>query len=143
MKQVLNTLYLTTHECKLGVSNHGVVIDFPDGKKRRVLTREINSIVCFGNTHISTPLVRACVEEGIGVSFLSEYGTFIARLQGAITHSNVLLRQRQFNLLNGDSSERIALTREILKAKILNSREMLLRFRRNHPESDRVLLPAT
>ena len=36
-----------------------------------------------------------CAEHNVGVSFLSEHGRFLARIQGPI-HGNVLLRREQY-----------------------------------------------
>ncbi len=44
---------------------------------------------------MSPSLMGMCAERGVGVSFLTENGRFLARVQGAAT-GNVLLRREQY-----------------------------------------------
>jgi CRISPR-associated protein Cas1 len=66
-----------------------------------------------------------CAERSVGVSFLSEHGRFLARIQGPV-HGNVLLRREQYRRADRDADS-AAIAKSILLAKIANSRTSLLR----------------
>lgn len=74
-----------------------------------------------------------CAEQGIGLSFYTEYGRFLARVQGKQT-GNVLLRREQYRW--ADNLEKsVSVARLMVAAKIANSRSILLREQRNHGEN--------
>ena len=98
MKQLLNTLYITTRECKLSLDNEGILVNKPDGTHVRIVGHTIDSIVCFGNASVTTQLVRYCGRHGITITYLSEGGTFYGRIQGQTT-GNIMLRANQFHHL--------------------------------------------
>ena len=130
MRQLLNTLYVTTSECRLNLSNHGIEINKPDGTKVRVPLVDLESILCFGSTTITTPLMGYCGENGISLAFFTEYGRFMARVEGP-THGSVLLRKAQFRFLEENNQGVIDLCRRIVETKLANSREILLRSARD------------
>lgn len=71
-----------------------------------------------------------CCRAGLGFSFLTENGRFLARVQGPIS-GNVLLRREQFRRAdNLDASAEVA--RSIITAKVINARRVLQRTLRDH-----------
>ncbi len=130
MRQLLNTLYVTTRDARLMLSNAGVVIRKPNGEKVRVAGQSVESIVCLGNTVITTPMVRWCGENNIGIVFLSETGAFCGRVFGS-TQGNVMLRLEQYRNLIEDNEIRKSICKNILMAKLNNSRVMLQRALRD------------
>ncbi len=136
MKQLLNTLYVTTRNSKLMLSNAGVEILRPDGKKIRVVGQSIDSIVCLGNTVITTPMVRWCGENNIGIVFLSNTGAFCGRIFGS-TQGNVMLRVEQYKNLIQDNEVRKEICKSIMKAKLYNSRVVLQHAARNAEQISR------
>lgn len=81
-----------------------------------------------GHTTCSAPLLGMCCEHGVGISYLSEQGRFLARVTGPVS-GNVLLRRQQYKMSDG-SAAALAIVRAILTAKIANSRSVLLRSAR-------------
>jgi CRISPR-associated protein Cas1 len=79
---------------------------------------------------MSPALMGFCAESRVGVSFLSEHGRFLARVQGPI-HGNVLLRREQYHRAD-DEEASAALARSYLLAKVSNCRTSLLRAAREH-----------
>src|SRR5207248_826677 len=57
----------------------------------------LGGVVCFGPVSASPELMAACVERGIGLSFLDCNGRFLARVEGPAV-GNVLLRRHQYRL---------------------------------------------
>ncbi len=73
-----------------------------------------------------------CAENGVAISFLTENGDFLAKVQGPVS-GNVLLRREQYRRAdNMNSSSEIAKT--ILTGKIANCRTVLQRLLRDHSE---------
>jgi CRISPR-associated protein Cas1 len=71
-----------------------------------------------------------CAENNIGISYLSFGGRFLARVYGE-QRGNVLLRKAQYSLSDSEKGP-LAVARNIVAAKIANSRSILQRHIRNH-----------
>jgi len=73
-----------------------------------------------------------CAENNVAVSFLSERGRFLARIQGPVS-GNVLLRREQYR--KADSEENTQeLASWFLMGKLANSRAVIRRALRDHAE---------
>ncbi len=132
MKKHLNTLFVTTQGAYLSKEGETVVVRVEKQIRLRVPIHTLGGIVCFGNVLCSPFLMGFCAERDVAVSFLSEHGRFLARVQGPVS-GNVLLRREQFRRADDmDMSARIA--RSVLTGKIANSRAVLRRVLRDHPE---------
>lgn len=70
-----------------------------------------------------------CGERGIGISFLTERGRFLARVQGPVS-GNVLLRRTQYRLADDEESS-AEIARPMVIAKASNCRAVLQRARRD------------
>ncbi|MCR2048451.1 type I-C CRISPR-associated endonuclease Cas1c [Acetatifactor muris] len=136
MKQLLNTLYILTPDTYLFLENEAIGVKIGGEEKVRVPAHTINSVYCFGNVTVSTPLIGFCGQRGISLVFLSEYGKFYGRIQGPV-QGNILLRRRQFAALD-DLVFSKRLVRSILLGKLVNSREFLMRVRRERKEKEEV-----
>jgi CRISPR-associated protein Cas1 len=130
MKKLLNTLYITRQETYLHKDRETIVIKQGDEKIGQFPVLTIGNILCFGQVSISPSLMGFCGDRGVGLSFYSEYGKFLARVYGRQT-GNVLLRRTQYRWAD-DSEKSISIARIMVGAKIANSRYILLREIRNH-----------
>ena len=130
MKKLLNTLYVTTQGAYLSREGETVLVRVEKETRLQVPIHTLAGIVCFGQVSCSPFLLGLCAERGVGVSFLTEYGRFLARVQGPVS-GNVLLRREQYRW--ADDPERSAdMARSILVGKIANSRTVLRRALRDH-----------
>lgn len=130
MRKLLNTLYITRQESYLHKERETVVIKLGDEKLGQFPAQSLGGILCFGRISVSPYLMGYCAEKGISIAFYTEYGRFLARVQGRQT-GNVLLRRTQYRW--ADDRERSAqISRFIVAAKIANSRSVLRREIRNH-----------
>ena len=134
MKKLLNTLYITTQGAYLNQDGETVVISVNHETIQRLPLHTICGIVCFGQVSCSPPLLGACSERGIHVSFLSEYGAFWARITGPVS-GNVLLRREQVRRADNTSAT-LELARNFVLGKITNSRTVLQRAQRDHGADD-------
>ena len=98
MKKLQNVLYVLTPESYLFCQNEAIAVRIGGEEKARIPSHTIESILCFGNTTVSTPFIRFCGERNIGLTFLSEYGRFYGRVYGPVNR-NVLLRKKQYDAL--------------------------------------------
>lgn len=132
MKKHLNTLFVTTQGAYLAKEGESVVVRVEKETRLRVPIHTLGGIVCFGNVNCSPFLMGFCAERNVTISFLSEYGRFLARVKGPVS-GNVLLRREQYRRADdGDMCARIA--RSVLIGKLANSRSVLRRALRDHGE---------
>ncbi len=134
MKQLLNTLFVTTQGAYLSRHGDTVEVRHEQETKLRVPVHNLGSIVCFGNVMCSPFLMGMCGEHNILMSFLTENGRFLARVHGPVS-GNVLLRKEQYRC-SDDRQESARIARPIVLAKIANSRVVLLRALRDRPQTD-------
>ncbi|MGH7630026.1 MAG: type I-C CRISPR-associated endonuclease Cas1c [Gemmatimonadales bacterium] len=132
MKHHLNTMFVTTDGAYLAKDGAAVVVKVGDEQKLRVPLHNLGGIVCFGRVAASPFLLGACAEAGVAVSFLTEHGRFLAKVQG-FTPGNVLLRREQYRRAD-DADGATAIARSVVSAKLANSRTVLLRATRDYPE---------
>ncbi len=130
MKKLLNTLYVTTQGAYLSKEGETVLVSVDGEKRLQVPIHTLSGIICFGRVMCSPFLMGFCAENRVEISFLSENGRFLARVQGAVS-GNVLLRREQYR--QADSPEvSAAMAKSILIGKISNSRTVLQRAARDH-----------
>jgi CRISPR-associated protein Cas1 len=97
MKRLLNTLYITTQGTWLSLEGETIVVSVERQVIQKLPIHNIGSIICFGQVGASPPLLGFCASRGVAVSFMTEYGRFLARMDGPV-RGNVLLRRQQYRL---------------------------------------------
>lgn len=140
MKQHLNTLFVTSQGTWLSKDGETVSVRIDGETKLRVPIHLLEGIVCFGNVTMSPFLMAHCAGNGVGISFLTENGRFLARVEGPVS-GNVLLRRTQYRWAD-DPVKTAELARAFVLAKIANARLVLQRAARDHPEAAPGLGPA-
>jgi len=132
MKKHLNTLFVTTQGTYLSKEGETVVVKVQNEIRLRIPIHTLDGIVCFGNIMCSPFLMGFCAERDVAVSFLSERGRFLARVQGPVS-GNVLLRREQYRRADDlDTSAKISTA--VLTGKLANCRTVLRRALRDHPD---------
>lgn len=134
MRKLLNTLYVTKEEGYLSLDGENVVLSEKGKEIVRLPFANLDSIYCFNYLGCSPALMGKCAEESVALCFLSPQGSFLARVTGK-TKGNVYLRKQQIVRFE-DEKVRLYLIRAILTAKIKNTRNLLLRSRRDSADSD-------
>ncbi|MDH4120523.1 MAG: type I-C CRISPR-associated endonuclease Cas1c [Deltaproteobacteria bacterium] len=132
MKHLLNTLYVTSQGSYLAKEGETVAVRLENETRLRLPMHTLEGIVCFGQVGASPALMGFCGESNVALSFMSENGRFLARVQGAVS-GNVLLRREQYRRAD-DPAATSAIVQPIVSAKIANSRSVLTRVLRDHPE---------
>jgi CRISPR-associated protein Cas1 len=137
MKHHLNTLFVSTQGAYLAKEGQAVVVRVEKETRLRVPLHTLDGIVCFGQVSCSPYLLGLCGENGVAVTFMTEHGRFLARVNG-FTSGNVLLRREQYRRAdNAPAATEIA--RAVVLGKIANSRTVLLRAGRDHPDKTDVV----
>ena len=133
MKKLLNTIYVTRQGSYLHKERETIVVKNGDEKIGQLPALNIGHIMCFGQISVSPFLMGYCGEQGIGLTFYTEYGKFLARVQGSQT-GNVLLRRTQYRIAD-DEHKANGIAQLFVAAKIANARAVLMRELRNHGEN--------
>ncbi len=130
MRKHHNTLYVTTQGTYLATESETVVVKVDKDVKLRVPFHFLEGIVCFGRVSCSPQLMGRCADRDIGISFLTERGRFLARVQGPVS-GNVLLRREQYRRADEPVGS-ADLARAFVSAKIANCRHVIQRALRDH-----------
>ncbi|MBE9582018.1 MAG: type I-C CRISPR-associated endonuclease Cas1 [Proteobacteria bacterium] len=132
MKKHLNTLFVTTQGAYLAKEGESVIVRVEKETRLRIPVHTLGGIVCFGNVGCSPFLMGFCAERDVAISFLSEYGRFLARVQGPVS-GNVLLRREQYRRAD-DMTISAKMARAVLTGKLANCRTVLQRALRDHSD---------
>ncbi len=130
MKRLFNTLYVGTQGSYLRKEGETLVVEQETKKVLQVPIHGLGGLVCFGNVLCSPFLLGYCAERDISVSFMTQYGRFLASVRGP-TSGNVLLRRQQYRLVDDERVTR-SVSANIVTAKIANSRAVIGRTLRDH-----------
>lgn len=128
MKQLLNTLYVTTPEAYLRLEGETVCVMIDKEKRLQVPLHHLNAFVLF-DTMMSPALMEQCAADGRSVIWLNRSGRFMARMEGPV-NGNILLRQAQYRTAD-NAEQSLKITRRFIAGKIRNSRQVLMRGARD------------
>jgi CRISPR-associated protein Cas1 len=132
VRQHGNTLFVTTQGAFVGREDEAVVIRAEGELKGRIPIHSLAGIVCFGQATCSPALMALCCERNVTVSFLTQYGRFLGRVEGA-TPGNVLVRREQYRRADDDAAA-AKLAVAVVAGKVANCRTVLLRANRDNAD---------
>lgn len=128
MRKLLNTLYITDEQAYLSLEGETVVCQSENKEKLRIPFANIESIVCFSYIGCSPALMGKCADNGVGLTFHTPTGRFLARVSGKV-RGNVYTRAQQMEVFN---KRQLELVRNTVSAKLLNTRHLLERSLRDN-----------
>lgn len=130
MKQLLNTLFVTSEDIYLSLNGENVLANRDKQVIARYPLHTLQSIITFSYSGASPALMGACCDRGIGLAFCTPRGRFLARASGE-NSGNVLLRREQYRA--ADDPERCCrIARNMIFGKLYNSRRSIERTLRDH-----------
>lgn len=132
MKVLQNTLYVMTPDIYLATTGENVVLKKDGETLGRYPLHNIQDIVTFAYSGISPKLLERCMEQGIGIAFMTSHGRLISRMQGR-SQGNILLRREQYRLCD-DIERALAVAKHVITAKIYNEKWTLERYIRQYSE---------
>ena len=137
MKQLLNTLFVTSEDVYLSLDGENVVANREGEAVARYPLHTLQSIVTFSYSGASPTLMGACAQREIGLAFCTPRGRFLARVSGP-AQGNVLLRRMQYRTAD-DPAQSCRIARNMIFGKVYNARWSVERTRRDHgPRVDNV-----
>ena len=142
----LRTLYCTTPGLKLGLRSGHLVIRMPDcDKPQKYSLFATRQLVISEGVIITTPVIQACLDLDIPVTFIDRTGDLQGHLlpkRNAVPRLRIAQVQAYL-----DPQIRLETARKIVNAKIHNTQFVLRKFRKNYNfpelrETDRLLAAA-
>ena len=130
MKQLLNTLFVTSEDIYLSLDGENVVANRGGEAVARYPLHTLQSIVSFSYAGASPALMGACAQREIGLAFCSPRGKFLARVAGQ-AQGNVLLRRMQYRVAD-DPSQSCRVAGMMIFGKVYNAKWSVERTRRDH-----------
>ena len=130
MRHLLNTLFVLSEDVYLTLDGENVIAR----RNKEILARyplhTLSGILCFSYAGASPALMGACAKRGISLSFCTPRGRFLARITGE-NNGNVLLRRIQYRWAD-DQEKSCQIAKTMIFGKLYNSRQSILRTRRDH-----------
>ncbi|MEQ8383607.1 MAG: CRISPR-associated endonuclease Cas1 [Coleofasciculus sp. A1-SPW-01] len=116
------------------------IIYVSEKPKLEVPIREVQQILVFGNIQLSTPVMQVCLREQIAVVFLSQSGRYHGHLWSSEFRDldQELVQVRRW----GDAAFQFQVSQAIVYGKLMNSKQLLLRFNRKRklPDVERAII---
>ena len=117
-------LYVQTPGARLRKSGERLVVE-ADEEKVEVPMIDVSQVSLFGPVSVTTPALHALMREEVPVSWFSTGGWFLGHTVGT-GNGNVAVREAQYRCAF-DESRRLAFSRDLVAAKVRNSRTLLRR----------------
>lgn len=130
MKQLLNTLFVTSEDVYLSLEGENVLANRDKTVIARYPLHTLQSIVSFSYSGASPALMGACAKRNIGLAFCTPKGRFLAR-SGGESNGNVLLRREQYRIAD-DPQRSCRIARTMIFGKLSNSASSIQRTLRDH-----------
>lgn len=132
MSIIQSTLYVLTQGAYVRRDHLSFVVEVDKKEALRVPVHHVESVAVFGNVMVSPGAMALACENGASVSFLTESGRMMARVD-APCGGNVLVRREQYR--RADSQEHVVnYAARFVAGKLQNSRNILLRAARESSE---------
>lgn len=125
MEVQLNTLYVATRRSIVRRDHLTLRVEVEKETRLTVPVHQLEGVVAFGGVHVTPSAMALCAEQGVAVSFLTESGRLLCRVD-APGSGNVLVRREQFRRAD-DPGHRREVSRAVVAGKIHNTRTVLLR----------------
>lgn len=122
----MSTVYVIENGATVRKDGEQLKIDLPKGGTLlKMPLSKVDQLVILGNVTVTAPAVRALLEQGAPLVYLSSKGRLLGRLQ-PFENKNVPLRWQQFQAA-ANQETRVSIAKSIVKGKLLNQRTLLQR----------------
>lgn len=122
----MQSLYISTQGCYLSLNKETLILKKNDEILSKAQLPLLENILIFGNTQVTTQAAKACLKRRIPIAYLSRSGRCYGRLL-PIERSYPRIIQHQHQL---SESDRLRCAQQLIRAKIANSRTLLMRQKR-------------
>lgn len=122
-------MYVQAQGAMVGKSGDNLTVKIKGKVVSKTRILDVSSLSIYGNAQVTAQAVRELLERGIPICHFT-YGGWLKGVTWGMGHKNVDLRIHQF-AASSDKPRSVAIARDLVIAKLRNSRVML---RRNHPD---------
>lgn len=133
MKRLLNTLYITNEKSFLHAENQNILIK--EGENSfKIPIINLENIVIFSYLGASSEAIKLCGDNNISINFISPSGRYMGcfcRPQ----YGNIITRKKQYRICE-DEKDSLFVSQNIVKAKAVNQKSVLLRYIRDNKRDD-------
>ena len=123
-------MYVLTQGGIVGKSGDNLTVRVRGEKVASARLLDVSNLSIFGNAQVTAQATREMLDRNIPICHFT-YGGWLKGITLGMAHKNVELRMRQFAVA-GDRITSLSIARDLVIAKLRNSRVML---RRNHPDA--------
>ena len=130
----MGTIYVTQEDAFIGKTDERLTVKADKKIILDVPSIKVEGIVVLGRATISPAAIAELLERKIPLTFLTENGKFLGKLEPELT-KNIFVRSAQWQAV-GESEKAVHLVRGFVRGKLKNYRNTLFRNQRKHPELD-------
>ncbi len=130
MRQLLNTLFVTSEDVYLSLDGENIVASRGKETVARYPLHTLSGVISFAYPGASPALMGACAQKEVSLAFCAPNGKFLARTCGQ-SNGNVLLRRAQYRAAD-DLTHSCQIARAMVTGKVYNARWSIERTRRDH-----------
>ncbi|MBD2183922.1 type I-D CRISPR-associated endonuclease Cas1d [Aerosakkonema funiforme] len=130
----MGTVYITADDAFVGKTDERLLVKANKDKLLDVPLIKVEGIVVLGRATVSPAVVNELLERHITLSFLTETGRYLGRLEPEMT-KNIFVRKAQWQAA-GETEKAVHLVKGFVRGKLKNYRMMLLRQGRKYAALD-------
>ena len=130
----MGTLYITQEDAFIGKIDERLNVRFDKKTILDVPLIKVDGVVVLGRATISPAAISELLERNIPLTFLTENGRYLGRLEPEVT-KNIFVRKAQWQAA-GESLQAIHLVQGFVRGKLKNYRQTLIRRQRESTEVD-------
>ncbi|MFM6356553.1 type I-D CRISPR-associated endonuclease Cas1d [Planktothrix sp.] len=128
----MGTVYITVDDAFIGKTDERLTVKADKKTVLDVPLIKVDGIVILGRATISPAVVQELLERHIPLTFLTDTGRYLGRLEPEMT-KNIFVRKAQWQAA-GESEQALHLVQGFVRGKLKNYRVMLLRQARKYSE---------
>lgn len=130
----MGTVYITQDDCFIGKTDERLNVKFDKKTILDVPLIKIDGLVIMGRASISPIAIAELVNQKIPLTFLTNTGKYIARLEPEMS-KNIFVRSAQWKAA-GETAQAVHVTQGFVRGKLKNYRYALSQARRRYSELD-------
>ncbi len=130
----MGTVYIMQNDAFIGKTDERLTVKADKQQILDVPLIKIDGVVILGRATLSPAVVVELLERKIPLSFMTGTGRYLGRLEPELT-KNIFVRSAQWKAA-GESSRALHVVRGMIRGKLKNYRNSLLRHAREHPDTD-------
>jgi CRISP-associated protein Cas1 len=130
----MGTVYITQNDAFIGKTDERLTMKADKKQILDVPMIKIDGVVILGRATLSPAVVVELLERKIPLSFMTGTGRYLGRLEPELT-KNIFVRSAQWKAA-GESDRALHVVRGMIRGKLKNYRNSLLRHAREHSDID-------